>query len=123
MRVAVTGATGNVGTSLLAALADDPQIDSVVGIARRLPAISFPKIEWVPADVTSYDLVPLFQGCDAVVHLAWLIQPSRDLDTLRATNIDGTRAVLRAVAAAEVPNLVYASSIGAYSPGTKDHRI
>ncbi|MDQ3962414.1 MAG: NAD-dependent epimerase/dehydratase family protein [Actinomycetota bacterium] len=123
MRVAITGATGNVGTSLLAALADDPQIDNVVGIARRLPAISFPKTEWVPADITNHDLAPLFQGCDAVVHLAWLIQPSRDLDELRRTNIEGTRAVLRAVAGAEVPNLIYASSIGAYSPGPKDRRV
>ncbi|HEV3472414.1 MAG TPA: NAD-dependent epimerase, partial [Actinomycetota bacterium] len=55
MRVAITGATGNVGTSLLAAMADDPQIESVVGIARRRPAISFPKTEWATADVSRDD--------------------------------------------------------------------
>ncbi|HEV3472169.1 MAG TPA: NAD-dependent epimerase/dehydratase family protein [Actinomycetota bacterium] len=123
MRVAITGATGNVGTSLLGAMADDPQIDSIVGIARRRPTISFPKTEWATADVSRDDLAPLFQSCDAVVHLAWLIQPSRDPDALRATNVEGTRAVLRAVASAEVPNLVYASSVGAYSPGPKDRPV
>lgn len=123
MRIAVTGATGNVGTSLLQALADDPQIDSVVGIARRRPELSFPKTEWATADVSRDDLVGLFEGCDAVVHLAWLIQPSRDLAAVHATNVGGTRAVLRAVATAEVPNFIYASSIGAYSPGPKDRRV
>lgn len=123
MRIAVVGATGNVGTSLLLALADDRQIESIVGIARRRPAIAFEKTEWVTADVSRDDLAPHFTGCDVVVHLAWLIQPSRDLETLRATNIEGTRAVLQAVARAEVPNLVYASSIGAYSPGPKDRRV
>jgi uncharacterized protein YbjT (DUF2867 family) len=31
MRVVVTGATGNVGTSVLAALSADPAIDEIVG--------------------------------------------------------------------------------------------
>ncbi|GAB3818793.1 hypothetical protein GCM10027605_71970 [Micromonospora zhanjiangensis] len=44
MRIAVTGATGNVGTALLRQLADEPDIE-VVGIARRLP----------PADTSPYE--------------------------------------------------------------------
>ncbi|WP_235350922.1 hypothetical protein [Brevibacterium sp. UCMA 11752] len=37
MRVAVTGATGNVGTAILKVLAQTPEVTSVVGIARRMP--------------------------------------------------------------------------------------
>jgi nucleoside-diphosphate-sugar epimerase len=123
LRVVVTGATGNVGTSLLAALAADERVESIVGVARRLPASTPPKVQWRSADITSADLVPLFRGADAVVHLAWLIQPSRDLQTLRATNVDGSARVFRATADAGVPALVYASSVGAYSPGPKDRRV
>src|ERR687896_464536 len=123
MRVVVVGASGNVGTSLLGALADEPAVDSVLGIARRLPEIQYPKTEWAEADISSSELVPLFRGADAVVHLAWLIQPARDQATLRATNVQGSERVLRAVAAAGVPALVYASSVGAYSPGPKDRRV
>jgi UDP-glucose 4-epimerase len=43
MRVVVTGASGNVGTSLLRALATDELVQSVVGIARRRPRARFPK--------------------------------------------------------------------------------
>jgi UDP-glucose 4-epimerase len=123
MRVVVVGATGNVGTSVLQALADEPAVDSLLGVARRVPGSRYPKTDWASADVSRSDLEPHFRGADAVVHLAWLIQPGRDEATLRATNVDGSARVFEAVAAAGVPALVYASSIGAYSPGPKDRRV
>lgn len=123
MRIVVTGATGNVGTSVLDALARDPAVDSVVGVARRLPDLTLPKTSWRVADVADDDLEPIFRGADCVIHLAWLIQPGRDLDVLQAVNVEGSARVFRAVAAAGVGSLVYASSVGAYSPGPKDRRV
>jgi UDP-glucose 4-epimerase len=123
LRVAVTGASGNVGTSLLAALADEPAVESIVGICRRLPARRFPKVEWRSADVATDDLEPHFRGADAVVHLAWLIQPGRDKGLLHRVNVEGSARVFRAAAKAGVPALVYASSVGAYSPGPKDRLV
>ena len=119
MRIVVVGATGNVGTSVLEALAADAAVDSIVGIARRPTDARYAKTEFVSADVTRDELVPHFRGADCVIHLAWLIQPSRDRQTLRATNVDGSARVLDAVASAGVPALVAASSIGVYSPGPK----
>jgi UDP-glucose 4-epimerase len=121
MRVVVTGASGNVGTSLLRALASDDQVDEIVGLARRRPSHEVPKTEWRSADVERNDLESIFRGADCVVHLAWAIQPSHDLAALRRTNVDGSERVFRAVAETGVPSLVYASSVGAYSPGPK-HR-
>ncbi|MFN2608934.1 MAG: NAD-dependent epimerase/dehydratase family protein [Acidimicrobiales bacterium] len=123
MRVVVTGATGNVGTSVLAALAAEPAVGSVLGLARRRPQVNLPKVAWATADVSSSDLAPLFRGAGAVVHLAWLIQPSHHPEVLAATNVAGTSRVLDAVAEARVPALVYASSVGAYSPGPKDRPV
>lgn len=123
MRVVVTGATGNVGTSVLRALSADPAVDEIVALARRPPRRSLERAAFVPADVTSTRLEPLFAGAGAVVHLAWLIQPGRDEAVTRRVNVDGSRRVFEAVAAAGVPALVYASSVGAYSPGPKDRRV
>jgi UDP-glucose 4-epimerase len=123
MRVVVVGATGNVGTSLVRALVADPAVDSVLSLARRSPEAPPEGIEFREADVRTSDLVTHFRGADAVVHLAWLIQPSRDLPTLRSVNVDGSSRVFEAAAAAGVPALVYASSVGAYSPGPKDRRV
>ena len=122
-RIVVTGATGNVGTSVVRALSADDRVGAVLGLARRRPDLEVPKVSWAEADVVSSDLVPLFRGADAVIHLAWVIQPSHRPDLLRAVNVDGSARVMTAVAAARVPALVYASSIGAYSPGPKDRPV
>src|SRR3954468_18807321 len=116
MRIVVTGASGNVGTSVIAALQGDPGVDEIVGIARRRPEWSPAKVTWREADVTRSDLVEPFRGADVGIHLAWLIQPSRHESVTRATNVAGTERVLDAVAEAGVPAFVHASSIGAYSP-------
>jgi UDP-glucose 4-epimerase len=123
MRVVVTGATGNVGTALLRALAAEDAVNDIVGVARRLPKSAAPKTVWAQADVSRDDLEPVFSGADCVVHLAWLIQPSRDESVTHATNVRGSARVFAAVAAAGVPALVYASSIGAYGPGPKDRFV
>src|SRR5918998_1571356 len=123
MRVVVVGASGNVGTSVLRSLADEPAVDSVLGLARRVPTASFPKTEWRQADIAHTPLRPHFQGANVVVHLAWLIQPGRDKQRLHEVNVDGSARVFRAAAAAGVPALVYASSIGAYAPGPKDRGV
>jgi UDP-glucose 4-epimerase len=123
MRVVVVGASGNAGTSLLAALAGEDAVESVVGLCRRRPEARFPKTTWVEADIERDALEPHFRGADAVVHLAWRIQPSRDLASLRRTNVEGSARVFDAVAVAGVPALIYASSVGVYSPGPKDRRV
>jgi nucleoside-diphosphate-sugar epimerase len=123
MRVVITGATGNVGTSLVAALERDPRVTEITGLARRAPAARGGRTQWVAADVATAPLEELFAGADAVVHLAWLIQPSRDEQTLERTNVHGTRRVFEAAAAAGVGALVHASSIGTYSPGPSDRRV
>jgi nucleoside-diphosphate-sugar epimerase len=98
-------------------------VESVVGLCRRVPKATFPKVEWRAADVASTPLRPLFAGADAVVHLAWVIQPARDQRLCRAVNVDGSARVFEAAAAAGVTSLVYASSVGAYAPGPKDRRV
>ena len=123
MRVVVVGATGNVGTTLVRLLAGDPAVTSIVGLARRRPDLDVPKVEWVAADVSRDDLDGPFAGADVVVHLAWLIQPSHRLDVLEATNVAGSKRVFQAAGRSGAGALVYASSVGAYSPGPKDSRV
>jgi nucleoside-diphosphate-sugar epimerase len=123
MRIVVVGATGNIGTSVLRSLEREESVESVLGLARRLPGLSMRKVEWATADVVDDDLVPHFTGADAVVLLAWLIQPSRDLTKQWMVNVEGSTRVARAVKEAGVPSLAYASSVGAYSAGPKDRRV
>lgn len=128
MRVVVVGASGNVGTALLRRFVDDGTVTSVVAIARRTPRRPPPApydvASWFACDVAAPsavdDLVPSLVGADAVVHLAWAIQPSHDRRRLHAVNVTGTRNVVEAARRAGVPHLVVASSVGAYSPAPDD---
>lgn len=124
MRVVVTGASRNVGTSVLAAFETHAAEVDLVGVARRVPdQWRSSRVSWVSADVTTDDLAPIFEGADAVVHLAWAIQPSRDETTMRVINVEGSQRVFEAAARSKVGALVYASSVGAYSPGPSHERV
>lgn len=124
MRVVVTGATGNVGSALLAKLAADPAVTSVVGIARRPPSpdgarwvrrgADPTRVSWVAADVRQEGLADHFEGADAVVHLAWIFQPTHDPLATWDVNVRGSTQVFAAAATAGVGTLVHASSVGAY---------
>ena len=123
MRVVVIGATGNVGTSVLESLEGEPRVDEIVAVARRSPARAFARTTFEAADIATSDLVPLLRGADAVVHLAWLIQPGRSESITHRVNVAGSERLFRATVEAKVPSLVYASSVGAYSPGPKDKPV
>lgn len=123
MRVVITGATGNVGTSVVERLSADDTVTEIVGVARRPTDWSPPKTRWVSADVAVDDLTPVFRGADAVVHLAWMFQPThKPLATWR-NNVLGSMRVFDAMVSADVPRLVHASSIGAYAPGPDHERV
>jgi UDP-glucose 4-epimerase len=123
MRVVIVGATGNVGTSLLESLQSEDQVEEIVAVARRAPDRTFARTRFVTADIAHSDLAPIFRGADAVVHLAWLIQPGRNESITKQVNVVGTDRLLRAVVEAKVPALVYSSSVGAYSAGPKDRLV
>lgn len=120
MRVLVTGATGNVGVSLLRRLSGEPSIRTIVGVATRPPGDwQEPGVEWHARDLASDRLDGLLEGVDAVVHLAWQLQPTRDVRDLHRTNIIGTQRLLAAAGRARVSAIVAASSVGAYSPAPR----
>ncbi len=123
MRVVVVGATGNIGTAVVDALRGEPEVDSIVGVARRGPGELPPGVEFHRADIRTDDLVAAFRGADAVVHLAWLFQPThRPADTWD-NNVIGAERVLAAASAAGVRTLVCASSVAAYSPARDDEPV
>lgn len=133
MRIAITGASGNVGTAVLRnlqrQLESKPGSLELVGISRRLPDTSrapYRGVEWhtldVGADADFPRLRTALADVDALVHLAWQLQPNRDLEQLFRTNVTGTANVLEAAGQAGVGHIVCASSVGAYSRAPKDRR-
>ncbi len=114
--VAITGIAGYFGRILLPLLEADPDIERVVGLDLRPPVAQqeWHKLDFRPVDVRQPDLSKHFQGCDTVVHLAFVLMRrpgARDLDSV---NVGGTQNVVRAAAAAGARKLVVTSSVVAY---------
>ena len=118
MHVIITGATGNLGTATVRRLRAGTADVTVDALSRRVPAADPPPgVRWRQVDVRTDPLVERFRGADAVVHLAWRFQPTRDPVSTWRTNVLGSLRVFEAAAAAGVGCLVHLSSVGAYTPG------
>lgn len=115
-RVVVVGATGNIGTAVLDALSAEPNVASLVAVARRPPGRSWPKTSFRAADIAVDDLTAIVAGADAVVHLAWLFQPVRKPAVTWKVNVGGSIRLFEAVSRQDVPAVICSSSVGAYTP-------
>jgi nucleoside-diphosphate-sugar epimerase len=106
----------------MGALSGDSKVEEILGLARRLPAPSetHDKCRFATADVATDDLTPHFAGADAIVHLAWHFQPTHDPAHTWRANAVGSSRVFDAAARAGARAIVYASSVGAYSPVHRD---
>jgi nucleoside-diphosphate-sugar epimerase len=116
LTVAVTGPTGEIGRAFVSALERSRTVARVIGMARRPfdpAARGWKKVSYRRGDVLDERAVrSLLKGADVLVHLAFIIMGSPSES--RTVNLDGSRNVFAAAAAAEVKRLVYASSVAAY---------
>ena len=112
--VAVTGASGYVGTNLLGRLEEDESLGRVLAIDHRPLPLPFHNVTTRRMDIVQ-STEDLFKDhhVDTVVHLAFILKPGRtrkEVEGVRANNLKGLASVLNACRGARVRNLVYVSS-------------
>ena len=116
-RVAVTGASGYVGRVLLDRLAREPEVERVLALdVRPLPVESARgPVVFERHDVTRpFGALLREHRIDALTHLAYVMRPSRDRESARRVNVDGTASALASCEEAGVPHLLYLSSTSVY---------
>ena len=111
MRIAITGAGGNVGRELLDAF-DDSEVLAFTHSEHD-------DIDSERLDVTDPDdVTEKLDDIDVVIHLAGASSPDADWEAVSATNIQGTKHVLDAAVENAVDRVVFASSnhaVGRYN--------
>ncbi|MEL6486804.1 MAG: NAD(P)H-binding protein, partial [Pseudomonadota bacterium] len=116
--IAVTGATGFVGSTTLDAALE--QGFAVRALTRRKPT---PRdgVEWVQGTLQdTAGLAQLVRGSDAVLHIAGLTN-TPDPAEFEAANVTGTANVIAAMKEEGAHRLVFVSSLSAREPGLSQY--
>ena len=113
MRLAITGATGFVGSHLIdVALAAGHELKALTRREQR----ERDGVDWVLGDLGSRDALEwLVDGADAIIHVAGTIN-ARDAAGFERGNVEGTLAMLAAATAGGVQRFVHVSSLAAREP-------
>jgi nucleoside-diphosphate-sugar epimerase len=118
----VTGATGFIGTHLLAQLRREGYVVRALTRAPQAPtgaprvSNTIDRITWIHGDLADgCGVDELLHGADAVVHCAGAVRGARQSE-FDAINVDGTRRVAEAAAAGRVARLLLLSSLAAREP-------
>lgn len=119
MKVAVTGSSGYLASTVLPLLDKDERIEKIIGldlVPPKNPAYKdLKKFEHISCSVLDYNkLVEVFKKVDCVVHMVFNINGMHDKKKLEDVNIKGSRNVIDAVGDAGVGKFVCTSSIAAY---------
>ena len=119
--VLVTGASGYIGSQVIAALAHDPRgVKTIIAADIRPPAPEMQRADVVyeTADVRSANFAELFRrhSVELVVHLAAIVTPGKGSDREVEYQVDvlGTQNVVAGCLGAGVRKIIYTSSGAAY---------
>lgn len=114
MKIALTGSSGRIGQGVVTRAVE--QGHDLVLIDRLPPPETQTRSHpFVQLEMSDYDgTVRAFEGCDAVIHLAAIPSPGRDLDhIIHNNNVVGSYNVLRAAAEQGIKRVCQASSVNA----------
>ena len=117
MKIAVTGASGFIGTELLGQLKETGNTTVALTRGGLGDAASGARVQWKTTDYSKESLTEVFEGADAVVHLAGVRGTTSDPADY-VINEEMTENILAAMSASGVKRIVFASTISVYDDET-----
>jgi len=115
LRLFISGISGYLGTVVLSALENDPTVGSIVGVDLQPPCIESNKLEFHEVDVRdSSGVRRVMRGCDAALHMAFVLDEIRDKEKTYDININGSKNVFHACLDTATPWLIQLSSMAAF---------
>ena len=133
VRYLITGGSGYIGSRLVERLVSLPDTERILICDLRPPRVFHPGVEFKRLDVRDADLVRSTVAAerpDALLHLAFILNPMHDEAAMYEIDVGGTHNVLEAAAAAGVGQVLVTSSSTAYGtfadnpvPLTEEHPV
>jgi UDP-glucose 4-epimerase len=117
VRYLITGGSGYIGSRLVEILGPRQETERIVNVDVRPPARPNDAAEFVRGDVRDARALRELlerEEIDALVHLAFILNPIRDEGRMYDIDVNGTDAVLRAASAAGTEQVLVTSSATAY---------
>ncbi|MBI5750696.1 MAG: NAD-dependent epimerase/dehydratase family protein [Hydrogenophilales bacterium] len=120
MRIFVTGSSSHLARAWLPKLCADQRIERVIGVDLAPAIFTHAKFTHHILDIRSPDIGALVPGCDALVHLAWVVLRGKmNAAAMHDVNVRGTQLVFEAARAAGIAHLIHLSSAAVYGSGDK----
>lgn len=114
MKVVVTGGSGQLGSLVLARLAQSRKVKRIVSLDLVPPSIPSAKLDWKIADLRDPGLDRHFEGADALMHFAFVVARRTPREVMYAVNVEGSRRMFEHALKAGLRTVVYSSSASAY---------
>jgi UDP-glucose 4-epimerase len=117
VRYLITGGAGYIGGRLIDELSERDETELIVIVDVNPPKRQWPKTQFVKGDVRDRHAI---QGLleqhkiDALVHLAFILNPIHDEATMYDVDVNGTQMVLAAAAEAGTQQVLVTTSATAY---------
>ena len=116
MKYLITGGSGYIGSRLVELLVQREDTERIVITDIRAPSVPWPRTSYVEMDIRDRAMGRLLEAeqPDALVHLAFVLNPMHDEQTMYDIDVNGTQNVLDAASRAGIGHLLVASSTTAY---------
>lgn len=114
--IVVTGSLGHIGSRLIREIDEEVVIIDNLCTQAYYSLFNLSRCKFIQEDIMSADLYSLFNGADAVIHLAAIVDPENSYyqrELVERVNVEGTRKVANACIESNCP-MVFASTTSVY---------
>lgn len=122
--VVITGVSGYLGTLLAKRIAQEPEVEHLIGMDIKEPTFQSPKFTFIKHDVRQpFADIFIKNKIDTAIHFAFIVAPIHDEARAHEINIKGSQNFMDAAAQAKVEQVFYMGSYSAYGAWADNPKI
>jgi UDP-glucose 4-epimerase len=122
--VVITGVSGYLGTLLLKRIAQEAEVEHIIGMDIKEPSFKSSKFTFIKHDVRQpFDDIFIKNKIDTAIHLAFIVAPIHDEGKAHQINTEGSKNFLDASAKAKVEQIYYMGSNTEYGARKTNPKI